>query len=84
MKYLYTETVLNKWDVYEDNTGTYRAEIVRFEETSPFGINKGRISKLYIKDVKTGKCLCSYDRGWDTKPEAEVKDFYNEVLEKLN
>ena len=32
-----------------------------------YGINGGRISKLWIK--MDGKVIASYDRGWDIKPD---------------
>lgn len=49
-----------------------------FDEPSKYGINKGRISKLYIKDV------CSYDRGWNEKPHTKRgKELLRAVLEQF-
>ena len=61
----------------------YLFSIKVFEEPSEYGINEGRISKLEIS--KTGKILCSYDRGWDIRPEGEeVKAVYQEILKRFN
>ena len=45
----------------------YRYEAVVFDEVSKYGINGGRVSKLYMYD-ESNKCLCNYDREWDIKP----------------
>ena len=49
----------------------FEYQIMYFTEGSEYGINDGRISKLYLKG---GKGWAFYDRGWDcppTTPEAE-------------
>lgn len=48
----------------------YRYEAVVFDEGSKYGINGGRVSKLYMCD-EGNKCLCNYDRGWDIEPSTE-------------
>ena len=48
-----------------------------YDEPSEFGINGGRISKLFIRDKKTGDYLVNFDRGWDVKPKTEeAKDLF--------
>ena len=84
MKFIKTRESLNVWDYYADDTGTFQASIVHFEQPSHFGINGGRISKMFIQNYKTGEIVCNYDRGWDKIPTTEVKAFYDELLEKLN
>ena len=49
----------------------FEYQIKYFTEDSDYGINDGKISKLYLKG---GKGWAFYDRGWDcppTTPEAE-------------
>ena len=47
-----------------------------YEEGSCFGINEGRVSKLFVNERNENVCLISYDRGWDLKPQ----DGLSEVL----
>ena len=84
MKFIKTRESLNVWDYYADDTGTFQASVVHFEQPSPFGINSGRISKLFIQNENTKEIVCNFDRGWDKKPTPEVKAFYDEILKKLN
>ena len=44
-------------------------QVLVFPKGSPFGINKGRISKLFIRD-KNKKVIADYDRGWNVKPKS--------------
>jgi hypothetical protein len=39
-----------------------------FDEGSEFGINEGRVSKLYILDEAQRKIVLNYERGWDVRP----------------
>ena len=39
-----------------------------FDEGSRFGINNGRISKLWIQRKQNREEVANYDRGWDVKP----------------
>ena len=50
---------------------TFRFWIKRFDEGSEFGIEGGRISKLTIKNERTGKEVVNYDRGWDIQPKTK-------------
>lgn len=52
----------------EVNGETFTYEMKQYEEGSEYGIEGGRISKLYMKSEKTDKEVCCYDRGWDRKP----------------
>ncbi len=57
--------------------------VKRFDEGSEFGINGGRISKLWIG--KDGKEYANYDRGWDRRPKGpEEKKVYNEIIRRYN
>lgn len=46
--------------------GGFSFQIKHWPEGSEFGINEGRISKLWI-GIK-GKTVAAYDRGWDRLP----------------
>ncbi len=60
-------------------------QVKTYEESSEYGINGGKISKLWIK--LDGKVIANFDRGWDVKPDEEdqaEQTAYNTVLEKYN
>ncbi len=46
----------------------YEAKV--FEEGSKFGIEGGRISKLWASI--NGETILNYDRGWDVRPATEI------------
>lgn len=57
--------------------------VKHFEQPSEFGIDAGRISKLFIEI--NGILTCSYDRGWDVKPEDELaKEVLATLIAKYN
>ena len=61
---------------------TYEAKV--FDDPSDYGINDGRVSKLWIKNVSTKDVICNYDRGWDIKPsDAPSKVVYKYVVDYL-
>ena len=51
----------------------FRCEIKHFQIGSEYGIDGGRISKLWVQDMATGKTVINYDRGWDIKPQTECE-----------
>jgi len=69
-----------------------------YAEGSEYGIDNGRISKLFVvqEDKKTGissdsylslfdGCILNYDRGWDIKPEGEIANaIYRILCEEYN
>lgn len=65
-------------------SGTVRGfqfEAKVFDEGSDFGIDKGRVSKLWMRN---GKEIVIYERGWSDKPKSqEAKAAYTELLAKL-
>ena len=67
-----TEKALNVWTMAtaEVDGKKYRAQMVRFEEPSIYGIRKGRISKLWVRGAD-GTVVINYDRGWDIRPAAD-------------
>ena len=46
--------------------GNLFIQVKVYEEGSRFGINNGRVSKLFV--TRDGKTKISYDRGWDVQP----------------
>jgi len=58
-----------------------------FDKPSVYGINGGRVSKLWIREVDCKKPFCDYDRGWDIKPSdcklPEREKAYEEILAYL-
>ena len=64
--------------------GKYKYWVKHFEESSRFGIDGGKISKLTIRKVGETRDLCNYDRGWDIEPTDEVKAVYAIILSKYN
>ena len=51
-----------------------------FSESSYYGINEGRISKLSVR--RDGREIISYDRGWDLEPQTDEDRAILETLMK--
>lgn len=68
------------WKTWQENG--FQICMLAFKEKSMYGIDGGRISKLWIKTK--GKIYCNYDRGWDIKPTPEVKKLYDQIIKKYN
>lgn len=49
-----------------------------FEEGSIYGINEGRISKLWMK--RDGIVVCNYDRNWEIYPTDEIDEEAMQIL----
>lgn len=65
------------------NGGQYEFEAKLYDEDSPYGINRGRVSKLTIRYGNTTGwygVFVNYDRGWDIEPETTEE---YEVLESV-
>lgn len=61
----------------------YHYEIKHYQAPSEdYGIDGGKISKLYIS--KNRKAYACYDRGWDLRPDEEVKPLYDMLLILFN
>ena len=71
--------------------GKYTFEAKLFDDPSTYGINNGRVSKLFIYNDKEriekrnffAPCIVNYDRGWDIKPSKEARPYYKAVLRLL-
>ena len=59
-------------------------QVKHFEEGSVWGIDEGRISKLWL--AKDGKCYAHYDRlFWEAKPKTKAaKAAYDKLIAKFN
>jgi len=89
MKFIMKTTKLGgNWTQIE--TKRHIAQIKHFVTPSNFGINGGRISKLWIQDKRNPKPngIISYDREWVKKPtkktSREANRLYNYLLKKYN
>ena len=61
----------------------YKFEVKHFEHGSEFGIDGGRISKLWV--TKDGIEVASYDRGWDVLPStSEAQEITSEIIQRYN
>ncbi len=60
-------------------------EVKHYDEGSIYGIDGGRISKLWIRREDNCEILANYDCGWDIKPTSpEGIEIYNMLLKKFN
>lgn len=65
----------------EVNGIEFKYEVKRYVEPSEeYGINGGRISKLYVSNG--GYTVISYDRGWDEMPVCDISERVFEILLK--
>ena len=57
--------------------------VKRYNESSIYGINEGRISKLTVK--RDGREIINYDRGWDLEPKTDAdRAVLEAILKKFN
>jgi hypothetical protein len=54
-----------------------------FDERSDYGIKKGRVSILDIRNKETRELVVYYNRGWEVKPGEESKPYFKEVMRLL-
>lgn len=64
----------------------FKWEAKIYNEGSEYGINNGRVSKLFVKNGES--YVITYDRGWDIEPETDelkewLKDFLKYVDENI-
>lgn len=69
----------------EGFVGRFVFEAKMFDEGSDFGINNGRVSKLFVREKLSlhswDAVIISYDRGWDVQPKPNT--FASEVLDAI-
>lgn len=74
---------IKKMEITTGKTNGYRYSIKHFENGSEYGIDGGRISKLWIG--KDGQTFANFDRGWDIYPTtAEALEILDELVTKFN
>ena len=71
------------------NGVTYDFQIKHFDEPSEYGIDSGRISRLWMRRRGDAQAVLGYDRGWqrDFTPRgkgAEVRAAYRAIIAKFN
>lgn len=63
--------------------GGYKYQAKVYNEPSDYGIDGGRVSKLFIYEPR-GAAVVEYDRGWGMRPKSpEVTKVYKEIMQKL-
>lgn len=66
---------------YEGCMDGYHYQAKVYDEGSIYGINEGRISKLWMS--RDGKTVVSYDRGWDIRPDAEAQAAFEKIIARF-
>lgn len=66
------------------NGKEYEISAKVYDKGSEYGINNGRISKLWVRPKEGGKPIINYDRGWDIKPTKEYKKLLYNILDQFN
>lgn len=70
--------------MWKDGTENgYYWQIKVFEKGSEFGIDGGKISKLFIRDSDRN-VLANYDRGWDIEPSEEIAPLIDYLMMMYN
>ena len=83
-KIINIRNIQNNWiDGNLRNNPDMKINLKIFSEPSKYGIDEGRISKLWIKDNNTKQTLVNYDRGWDVVPTGEVIGIVNNIVESV-
>ena len=66
----------------------YYVETRHHEQPKTFGIQNGKISKLFIyagTNWDEKRCVCAYDHGWSKHPETRAaKAISNEIIAMYN
>lgn len=66
------------------NNKLFRGSAKIFCEGSVFGIDGGKISKIYFVEMNSEKTSCNYDRGWDIVPvEDDAKEVLNAIVQQV-
>ena len=68
MKHTITKIVGNWMLVH---IGPFWFAIKYYEEPNVFGIDEGRISKLWLTWKDSNATAAAFDRGWDKRPDSE-------------
>ena len=68
----------------------FRVSLKYYISPSEFGIDGGRVSKLWISEkTDSGRVIirCNYDRGWDLPPDitdSTLKAVYKSIIARYN
>ncbi len=74
------------------NGRVYDFVVKHYDEPSDYGIDNGRISKLWLREVGKMESLLNYDRGWERgytpntpRPDkANIMEIYKALLARFN
>ena len=67
------------------HTDEYDFQVKHFDRPSSFGIEEGRISKLWITRHSDRRVIAAYDRGWDILPGTEEElDATQAIIDRFN
>ncbi len=70
---------------YYGTAGEYAFEAKVYGEPSIFGIDEGRISKLWMMQPPGWTPVATYDRGWDRLPRTQEQiDCLQAIIDALN
>ena len=72
---------------YVGRVGGYHFEALVFTEPSPYGIDGGQVSKLYLFDGPRGKRrqqLAVYERGWELEPSEAGRPVVETLVAELS
>lgn len=65
------------------NGGEFEFRAKLFDEDSEFGIDGGRVSKLWVANI-WGSCIMNYNGGWDINSKGKYEyDVFQAVLHYL-
>ena len=66
----------------------YEYQVKHYDEGSEFGVDGGRVSKLWIavRGKVSKEVVVSYERGWDVKPKkgTEAHEVMMDIIRKYN
>lgn len=84
MKYSITITAIR--DHWTRGTyGPFEFEVKHWPEPSVFGIDEGRISKLWVTRRTSYTTVAAYDRGWDRLPRFDDEmDAVSAIIDRFN
>ena len=74
----------NKWITGTTKDGIFAFNLLVFEDPSSYGINQGRISKLWMRTESTMEVVVDYDRGWKVKPkDPKLQKLVNNIIKSV-
>lgn len=63
-------------------SGEYSFQAKVYDRVSEYGIDGGRVSKLWVMHSASGKVAATYDRGWDIEPSCKSDKAVTDLIIK--